>query len=219
MEISEFTSKNSNLGMDYEIISLYRSINSLLPDVHKKVIQFIGSRENEGTSTIVREFAMTAVAKFSKSVLLFDADIQKPSHHRFFDIMPDYRCDDVMKGGKPIDHAIYQVGNSHLFVGSISQHPSFTPQVFDFLISDNYLRKMSQFDLILVDSPPATVSSDGLAISRMADGVVLIVEAEKTRWPIVESIKDKITKNGGNILGIVFNKRRHYIPEFIYKRL
>jgi len=51
------------------------------------------------------------------------------------------------------------------------------------------------------------------------DGVVVVVEAEKTRWQVVENLKQKIENRGGNILGIVFNKRRFYIPDSIYRKL
>ncbi len=158
---------------------------------------------------------MVSVSKFGHSVLLLDADVQKPTQLPFFNISPLYTCEDVIKNGQSIDNAFYQVGNSSLFVSIISKNTSSLIRIFD----DNFCETLQQFDLILVDSPPATASSDGLAVSRMADGVVLILEAEKTRWPIAESIKDKIIKNGGNILGIAFNKRRHHIPGFIYKRL
>jgi Mrp family chromosome partitioning ATPase len=92
--------------------------------------------------------------------------------------------------------------------------------MIDSLQMDTFLKRLRQrFDLILIDSPPATTSSDGLAISSKVDGIVLVVEAEKTRWPVTENVKERITKSGGNILGIVLNKRKYYIPEFIYKRL
>jgi len=32
-------------------------------------------------------------------------------------------------------------------------------------------------------------------------------------------LKKQILLNGGNILGVVFNKRRYYIPEFVYKQI
>jgi len=73
--------------------------------------------------------------------------------------------------------------------------------------------------LILVDSPPATTSPEGFALMRKADGVVLVVEADKTRWPVVESVKERILQHGGNVLGLVLNKRRYHIPEFVYRRL
>jgi Mrp family chromosome partitioning ATPase len=51
------------------------------------------------------------------------------------------------------------------------------------------------------------------------DGVVLVLEAEKTRKPVAENLKNRILQNGGNILGMVFNNRRYHIPESVYKRL
>ena len=42
------------------MLHLYHTIESLLPDRKKRVIQFIGSAEGEGTSTIAREFARVA---------------------------------------------------------------------------------------------------------------------------------------------------------------
>ena len=216
----ESTSKISKLAMEEEMTDLFQSINALLPDSQKKIIQFIGSREGEGTSTIIREFARVSDKKFGKSVLLLDAVMYEPSQHLFFKIKPEYSLEDVISDNKPIDKALCQVGNSRLFVSTISKQSFSTLQVFD-LKRNNYFWEniKQQFDLILIDSPPATTSSDGLTISSMVDGVVLVLEAEKTRWPLAKSIKDKIIRNGGKVLGIVFNKRRHHIPEFIYKRL
>jgi len=54
---------------------------------------------------------------------------------------------------------------------------------------------------------------------RKVDGVIFVVEAEKTRWPVAVASKEKVVKHGGNILGMVFNKRRFYIPEAVYKRM
>jgi Mrp family chromosome partitioning ATPase len=88
------------------------------------------------------------------------------------------------------------------------------------LLIDIFWKKLRQrFDLILIDSPPATTSPDGLALSSKVDGIVLVVEAEKTRWPVAESTKNRILSSGGKILGIVLNKRRYHIPDFVYKRL
>jgi len=44
----------------------------------RKVIQFIGPQGGEGTSTVVRDFAMVSAARFGKSVLLLDARSTKP---------------------------------------------------------------------------------------------------------------------------------------------
>ncbi len=49
-------------------------------------------------------------------------------------------------------------------------------------------------------------------------GVVLVVEAEKTKWPVAAAVRDKIIQHGGNVLGIVFNRRKYYIPGWLYRR-
>ncbi len=56
-------------------------------------------------------------------------------------------------------------------------------------------------------------------MASKVDGVILVVEAEKTKWRTARHVREQIERVGGNILGIVFNKRRYYIPQSIYKYL
>jgi capsular exopolysaccharide synthesis family protein len=199
---------------------LYQNLEALLPDTTKKIIQFIGSREGEGTSTVVREFARVSASKFGKLVLLLDADQYHPTQHLFFNIQLGRGWQEVVRDNGPIEKALYQIGESRLFISPSSQNFASNPQIYNSLLIDVFWKKLRQrFDLILVDSPPVTTSTDGLAISSKVDGIVLVVEAEKTRWPVAENVRDRIKRSGGNILGIILNKRRYYIPESIYRRL
>jgi len=213
------TSKSGELAMEEEMMVLYQSIDTLLCGTQNKVILFMGSREEEGTSTIVREFAKTIVLKYGKSVLLLDADLNKPDQHPFFNIKSEHSLEETIREGDPVDKALYQVSNSSLF---LSQFFKASNSPCSFLASsgiNDLLEKLKQFDFILIDSPPATPFAMALATSPFVNGVVLVLEAEKTRWLVARNLKDRIISNGGKILGVVFNKQRHYIPEFIYKRL
>ena len=60
---------------------------------------------------------------------------------------------------------------------------------------------------------------DSLAICETVNGVVLVVEAEKTRSAVVQNVKKQILMREGNLLGIVFTKRKFHIPKFLYKFL
>jgi protein-tyrosine kinase len=217
--VSSSSSKFSELVVEKEI-RVYQNLAAVISDSTKKVLQFIGSREGEGTSTVVREFARVSAAKFGKSVLILDADQHHPSQHLFFHVIPDCGWQEVVRDNRPIEKALHQIGDTKLFVSPSSEYSPSHPHVYNSLLIDAFLKKLRQrFDLILIDSPPATTSTDGLTISSKADGVVLVVEAEKTRWPVAEIARDRIKRSGGNILGIVLNKRRFHIPDFIYKRL
>ena len=51
------------------------------------------------------------------------------------------------------------------------------------------------------------------------DGVVLVIEAGKTREQVAVRAKKELEEAGGKVLGVVLNKRKYHIPEWIYKRL
>ena len=216
----EHSLKTSSLTMENEMINLYRSIDGLIPDTAKMVIQFIGSKAGEGASFIVREFAAASAHRLGKKVLIIDANQINPDQHLHFNISPEFGWGDVLGNGGDIEKAIYQVKDSSLYVCPTSQKLHANGHVFDSTKIEYILGNLKErFDLVVVDSPPAATLPDGIAIARTADGTVMVLEAEKTRWPVVQNAMENIQKNGGNILGIVFNKQRHYIPESIYKRL
>lgn len=64
-------------------IHVYQNLAAVISDSTQKVVQFIGSREGEGTSTVVREFARVSASTFGKLVLLLDADQYHPTQHLF----------------------------------------------------------------------------------------------------------------------------------------
>lgn len=206
-------------AVDAEMFGLYQNIEYLLPECEQKIIQFIGSREGEGVSTIVRHFAHTAIGTFGKRVLIIDAAHHNPSQHIHYKIDGKYGWKEALSKGDPLNNACFEAGTANLFLSPLSFKSAFTPQIHDRTAVNIFSELKSVYDLIVIDSSPATTSPESLALSRYSDGVVLVIEAENTRWHMAESVKDRIAKSGGNILGVVFNKRKHYIPEAIYKML
>jgi succinoglycan biosynthesis transport protein ExoP len=67
--------------------------------------------------------------------------------------------------------------------------------------------------------PPILIRQSWLSIVSMPDGIILVVEAERTRSMVLKTTVKTLQEAGGHILGIVFNKRRHHIPHPFYKRL
>jgi len=215
-----YRTPESDIGVDNEMLSLYQNISALLPNVTHPVVMFIGSHSNEGTSTVARQLAKAASLRLGKAVLLIDLDRSRPEFQVFVDIAPEASLEDVMKSDAPLEKAFCQVEDSSLYVMPLFQQSSLNPRTLDSAKNAMFWETLKdRFDMIILDTPPATLFPDGLALVRHVDGVVMVVEAEKTRWPVALGVKEKIVQNGGNVLGIVFNKRRFYIPEWIYKRL
>jgi Mrp family chromosome partitioning ATPase len=48
------------------------------------------------------------------------------------------------------------------------------------------------------------------------DGVVLVVEAEKTRWEVAEQAKRTLEDSGARVLGAVLSRRQFHIPAAFY---
>jgi Mrp family chromosome partitioning ATPase len=210
----------ARLDIAETMMGLYQTIGSALPDTPRKIIQFVGSCEGEGTSTIVRELTRVSALRMGKSVLILDADRARPCQPRFFGVSPHYYLEDAMRNGGSAEKIFSQYGDNNLFVGLLSRESTSIAELLDSQDTTRVfdaLRK--QFDLILIDCPPIRTSPDSLAICRVVDGVVLVVEAENTRWPVAEATKDRIIQSGGNLLGMVLSKRQFHIPEYVYRRL
>jgi Mrp family chromosome partitioning ATPase len=208
------------LSMEEEMVRLHQHLDVLLPDVNHKVVQFIGTRQGEGASTAANEFARVSAARFGQRVLLLDADPYKAPQASPEAVQLDDGGPTASASRDPEGVAPYQIGNASLFVGTLPHGSGSTKSAAGSPQADAFWERLRQrFDLVLVDSLPAVTSADGLAISSKVDGVILVVEAETTRWPVAENLRDSILRSGGKVLGIVFNKRRYYIPDFIYKRL
>jgi protein-tyrosine kinase len=203
-----------------ELLALAQNIAARLPNPDQNVIQFVGSQVGEGTSTLIREFALTAARHSNKPVLLVEADFNQPSQNQAFSVETKPPMEHVLKEGKALDGVISQVEGSNLFLASLSSkvQRSLTDRSF-FGSTDMWKTAREQFSLILIDSSPVSVTSDSLAICETVNGVVLVLEAEKTRSAVVRSVKKQILMREGNLLGIVFTKRKFHIPKFIYKFL
>jgi Mrp family chromosome partitioning ATPase len=203
-----------------DLLALAQNIAARLPNPDQNVIQFIGSRMGEGTSTLIREFALTAAKHSSRPVLLVEADFYQPSQNQAFAIEAKPPLELVLQEGKALDGVISRVEESNLFLATLSSkiQRSLTDRSF-FGSTDMWKTAREQFSLILIDSSPATVTADSLAICETVNGVVLVIEAEKTRSAVVQNVKRQILMREGNLLGIVFTKRKFHIPKFIYKWL
>ncbi len=203
-----------------ELLGLAQTITAHLPNPDQNVIQFIGSRIGEGTSTLIREFALMASQHSNKPVLLVDADFTQPSQYRAFAIEVKPPIDYVLKEGKPLAGVIAQVETSNLFLATLSSkyQRSLTDRSH-FHSSDMWKTARDQFSLILIDSSPVSVTTDSLAICATVNGVVLVLEAEKTRSAVAKNVKKQILSREGNLLGIVCTKRKFHIPKFIHKFL
>jgi succinoglycan biosynthesis transport protein ExoP len=195
-----------------EVLSLCYSIVVQLPRDRPRIIQITSSVHGEGTSTIAREIALTVARDAGLSVLLVTVTsngVLAPG------LEAVARSSDQFDGAIELDQDVPLLSRATLSVGGNN-----AGLLFDFAALDRvYAMAVRHAKLVIIDAPPVLADLSSAALSPRAAGVVLVVEAERTRAPLVEQSRRVIEKNGGRLLGAVMNKRQFHIPGTIYRRL
>src|ERR1700683_1055622 len=204
------------MGSRQAMEALYQSLESALPGVNRKVILFSASRPGEGTTTIVHEFALTLSLVFKASVLVVDAN---PNHGAaracgdaqaasLSDLLRDLRASDAHGARQPgVTVAILDPEVTNGAVGQLDAGTNL----------GDVLRE--HFDYVLFDAPALASSATAVSLARHVNGVVIVIDSERTRWPVVENTKKAYESTGAKVLGTILNKRAFYIPQWLYKWL
>ena len=193
-------------------------LNTQYPDKAIKSIMFTGTSRGSGCSRTAVSFAMSLAKAFSHRVLLIDVNLKNPGVHKFFDGPETFALFDVFLNNHSI---VDKKTRERLFV--ITCNGDYTEDVDGFLGSDRFekfLEKMHErFDYIILDGPPVISNPEIRYIGSKVDGIILMLESGKTRRHVAEKAKQEIERAGGQFLGVVLNRRKYYIPKWIYRRL
>lgn len=85
---------------------------------------------------------------------------------------------------------------------------------------DSFLAQVRrEFEYSIVQGPVAGESDEATAVAQAADGIVLVLSAERTRRATARRVKETLLAAQANILGTVLSDREFPIPGAIYRRL
>ncbi|WP_027183989.1 hypothetical protein [Desulfovibrio inopinatus] len=76
-----------------------------------------------------------------------------------------------------------------------------------------------QYDFIVFDGQSVMQNSEVPLLCSIFDMIVLVAACEKTKWEVLKLATDKLTSSGGNVLGVILNRRKFYIPRFLYGKI
>jgi len=208
------------LPLEEPMKALYNSITSLLPGTEGRVIQFIAPETGAGTSTMVREFAKVVATRQRKTVLLLDANHRRANHQGVLAADMEHAWETAPGEKQQLNLKVSPVTGTSLSVSEMPLTDPNDPLPYDSPQFKGMLNRLRQrFDLVLIDSSPSSESTEGIALARNVDGVVVVMEAERTRWQVAENLTKRLEFFGGNVLGSVLNKRKYHVPGPIYRWL
>ncbi len=75
------------------------------------------------------------------------------------------------------------------------------------------------YNYVVLDAPPVLEFAECRVLCAKVDGVVLVIDSGKTHRPVAIRAKRQLEDAGGKLLGVVLNKKKNYIPDFIYRRM
>lgn len=185
-------------------------------DQPAKTVAITSTVPGEGKTTTAINFAF-ALAQVER-VVLVDADMRRPALGKQFQI-PNYQpgLSNLLTGTHTIQQCIYRDERAKLDVivaGSLVNDPValLSGPEFPALIA----RLSELYDRVIIDTPPAHVVSDAMAISRVTDSVIYVVQAETVRRKIIRGSLAKLQSMKIRIDGVVLNRisskagREHY---------
>ena len=209
--------------LPHQIAEEYRRLKhyllSSVVDRKIKTLLFSSSTEGEGNSTVLSNYAITLASDGDK-VILIDANLRNPAFHDLFSLDKKGGLTELLLEEKSLNDVIKQTRLKNLSVitsGIPHTNPS---SIYKSQLLDSIIEQLkAHYDWILFDSPPINTCNDSTSLAGKVDGVMMVVQAEKIRWEVAQSAKERIENGKSKILAVVLNRKIMHIPNWVYKML
>ena len=190
------------------------------PDSPIKTIMITGTARECGASSTAVGFAATLASDNESRVLLVDANLRFPGLYNFFSIKRGKGLSSLFSTNPKAILPLRAAGNDNLYLipsgdGKAGAMTFFESDRFDVIL----MKLKEKFDYIILDVPPVIGYDEPKVIGGKTDGVILVTHSGKTRQPVAIRAKKELTESGAKILGVVLNRKKNYIPGWIYRRL
>jgi len=199
---------------------LRNSIDVAFAGKTKRTILFASSMSGEGTTTIATNFAKVLALQGRERVLICEMNARNPKFPDVFSTNGDAGVTEYFSDSSELtgfvqtseadDLGVLHVGRQDATI--IQLHLN---QVFPRMLEES----LRNYDTVIIDAPPILNSPETAPMTAFVDGVVIVVQAGKTKREVVSRSMESIKKFEGNVLGVVLNRKKYYIPDFLYRRI
>lgn len=183
-----------------------------------RVVSFSGMTRDDRSSWICARAAESLGSQSDTSVCVVDANFWSPRLHTHFGA----------HNGDGLAAAMTATGPIRSFLeppsaGKVWLLPTGSGGVNPYTQSERLRARFAElrdeFNYILVSAPSLARETESTLMGQLADGVVLIVEANQTRRESARHAKDHLEAAHVPVLGAVLDQRTFPIPEFLYRKL
>jgi capsular exopolysaccharide synthesis family protein len=180
-----------------------------------KVVLVTSAVPGEGKSTVAASLALSHAVSGRRTVLV-DVDVRKTCVSNMFRLPSPDRQPDHPPG--PIVDAIQPFSKVPLHVLSAGIPGRPRPDMIDSPRFHAFIRELaSNFDMVVLDSPPVLLVSDGIALSAIADATILVAAARSTPVQFMNEAIKLLRSNSSFLAGVVLNKTEPNQMERYYR--
>jgi capsular exopolysaccharide synthesis family protein len=172
---------------------------------------------SEGKSTTVANLAVT-LAQTSKTVIVVDADLRRPTQHRIFNLPNNQGLTTaVLDSQSPLSLYLQETripGLRLMSSGSIPPNPA------ELLNSQRMQQVMDDLtqeaDYVIFDTPPILTVADATIMAPRVNGCLLVVDAGQTRREALVDSVERLLKADAVIFGTVINQLKRGQSRYYY---
>jgi capsular exopolysaccharide synthesis family protein len=184
-----------------------------------QVITVTSAHRGEGKTTVVLNLG-AALADLNLKVLVVDADLRAPRLHQILGLPNSWGLSDLLQERIPLRDVPVEALVRSCSIPNLSVVCSGPPtlNVASLLYSDRMEELMGrfrrEFDVILIDTPPALMLSDARLAARLSDTVVMVIKAGETTDAEAGQLRQRLAEDGIPLAGALLNGWRcHETPE------
>jgi capsular exopolysaccharide synthesis family protein len=179
-----------------------------------RTVLVVSALHGEGASSTACLLARAMCDRGRARALLVDLNLRTPSLARMLKAHGKDGLSSVVAGTRTIEEIAQATPYEGVRVVTAGNGYEHAIDIIDNVRTLETVGDLSRHsDVVFVDAAPVTLYPDARAIAPLVDGVVLVVEADVTPVAVASRAVELIRDTGANLLGVVLNKRRDYIPE------
>jgi capsular exopolysaccharide synthesis family protein len=205
---------NSACGEAYRSLCSVVLLSSL--DHPPQVLVVTSALPGEGKSTVSCNLA-TTFARAGKRVLLVDADLRCSSIDRQLGISKEPGLSNMFAEQPakwPRSQPVAGLPNLHVVPAGF--RPAGPVEILGSPMMQRLMAAWrTEYDHIIIDTPPMLPFADALVLAARADGVILVARSGVSRSKALMRAQELLTRSGANVLGFVLNAVRR--PEYYYE--
>lgn len=192
----------------------------LLADAAKSscgyAVGIASSSRGEGVTNTIANLAVAAAPLADSTILLVDLASDGYSLADYLNVNGNADAADVLDRRLPLTDAVQPTSFANLdFLRGDITSPQHDVKAWETLLDE----AKRTFGLVLLDLPPIAELSSQTASLGSLDGLFLVVEAGRTRQKAALRTKSLLQRMGIQPLGIVLNKRKTFVPNWLYNKV